>query len=101
MTSGASINPKTGLPKRHAALCYWRTIGKQWIFQSREPKLTRALKSLKNMRVYMRAITGGHLFCGAIECKASKARSIVRSMNRILREHQCECVELSGREGGK
>ena len=47
-----SINPKTGLPRFTAALCYWRTAGKRWIFQSREPKLSSALRKLKGMRAY-------------------------------------------------
>ena len=105
-----SINPITGLPRHPAALCYWRTIGKQWIFQSREPKLTAALKRIKGMRPYLSAIIGGHLYAGTLECTAAKARSIVRGLTRILDDisaHKTpakiaqEALLLSGREGGE
>jgi hypothetical protein len=96
-----SINPKTGLTRFPAALCYWRTMGKQWIFQSREPRLSSMLRTYKATRKYMTARTGGHLTSWAINCTAAKARSIVRSLNKELRRHTLQCIELTGREGGK
>jgi hypothetical protein len=96
-----TINPKTGLPRFPAALCYWNVGGKRWFFQSREPKLTAVLRSLKATRSYMTAWTGRHLTSWAIDCTAAKARSIVRSLNKELRRHNCECILLTGREGGE
>ena len=105
-----TINPKTGLPRYPAALCYWRTTGKQWIFQSREPKLSSALRKLKGMRPYLRSLHGGHLTAWATDCTTTKARSIVRSLTRILEEVSAhtrgvkiaqEPLLLSGREGGE
>lgn len=105
-----AINPKTGLPRHPAALCYWRTIGKQWVFQSREPKLTAAIRRIKGMRPYLSAIIGGHLYAGTMECTTAKARSIARSLTRILHDisaHNApakiaqEALLLSGREGGE
>ena len=105
-----TINPKTGLPRFPAALCYWRTVGKQWIFQSREPKLSSALRGIKGMRPYLRSWQGGHLAAYAIECTTAKAKSIVRSLTKILKDISAhtpgakiaqEPLCLTGREGGE
>jgi hypothetical protein len=105
-----TVNPKTGLPRFPAALCYWRTVGKQWIFQSREPKLTAVLRTLKGARPYLRSWQGGHLTAWAMDCTATKARSVVRSLTCVLNEISAhskgakiaqEPLLLSGREGGE
>ena len=105
-----SVNPETGLPLYPAALCYWRTMGKQWIFQSREPKLTALLRALKGARPYLRSWQGGHLTALAMDCTATKARSVVRSLTRALNEISAHSkgvkiaqapLLLSGREGGE
>jgi hypothetical protein len=114
-TLGASIvrntiNPKTGLPRYPAALCYWNTGGKRWFFQSREPKLTAVLRTIKGARPYLRSWQGGHLTAWAVDCTATKARSVVRSLTRALNEISAhskgvkiaqEPLLLSGREGGE
>jgi hypothetical protein len=99
--SANTVNPKTGLPRYPAALCYWNTGGKRWFFQSREPKLTAVLRDYRGTRNYMKAWIGGHLTSWVIDCTATKARSIVRSLNKQLRQHNRECVLLTGREGGE
>jgi hypothetical protein len=105
-----TVNPKTGLPRYPAALCYWRTVGKQWIFQSREPKLSAVLRTIKGARPYLRSWQGGHLTAWAMDCTATKARSVVRSLTRVLNEISAHTAGakiaqvpllLSGREGGE
>jgi hypothetical protein len=109
-----TVNPKTGLPRFPAALCYWRTVGKRWIFQSREPKLSAVLRAIKGARPYLRSWQGGHLSghlsAYAMDCTATKARSVVRSLTRELNTISAhtpgakiaqEPLLLSGREGGE
>jgi hypothetical protein len=105
-----TVNPKTGLPRFPAALCYWRTVGKQWIFQSREPKLTAVLRTIKGARPYLRSWQGGHLTAWAMDCTATKARSVARSLTRELNTISAhtrgakiaqEPLLLTGREGGE
>jgi hypothetical protein len=105
-----TINPKTGLPRYPAALCYWNVGGKRWFFQSREPKLSALLRTIKGARIYLRSWQGGHLTAWAMDCTATKARSVVRSLTRALNEISAhtrgvkiaqEPLCLSGREGGE
>ncbi len=103
-----SINPKTGLPRHPAALCYWHTTGKRWIIQSRLQPLSTALRRIKGARRYGYAIMGGHLTMWAMDCTAAKAKSVVRGLTKILRDISAqnapskiaqEPLCLSGREG--
>jgi hypothetical protein len=104
-----SINPKTGLTRFPAALCYWRTMGNRWIIQSRVQQLSTALRRIKGARRYGYAIMGGHLTMWAMDCTAAKAKSVVRGLTKILNDISAqdapakiaqEAFCLSGREGG-
>jgi hypothetical protein len=102
-----SINPKTGLPRHPAALCYWNTTGKRWIIQSRVQQLSTAMRRIKGARRYGYAIIGGHLTMWAMDCTAAKAKSVMRGLTKILRDISAhngrakiaqEPLCLSGRE---
>jgi hypothetical protein len=104
-----SINPKTGLPRHPAALCYWNTTGKRWIIQSRAQQLSTALRRIKGARRYGYAIMGGHLTLWAIDCTAAKAKGVIRGLTKILNDISAqsgaaktkqEALLLSGRAGG-
>jgi hypothetical protein len=104
-----SINPKTGLTRFPAALCYWRTMGSRWIIQSRVQQLSTALRRIKGARRYGYAIMGGHLTLWAIDCTAAKAKSVIRGLTKILHDISAqdapakikqEAFCLSGRVGG-
>ena len=103
------VNPKTGLTRFPAALCYWHTLGKQWVIQSRVQELSTALRRIKGARRYGYAIMGGHLTMWALDCTAAKAKSVVRGLTKILDDISAqngrakiaqEALLLSGREGG-
>lgn len=104
-----SINPKTGLTRFPAALCYWNTTGKRWVIQSRAQELSSALRRIKGARRYGYAIMGGHLTLWAIDCTAAKAKSVIRGLTKILNDISAqngpaktkqEAFCLSGRVGG-
>ncbi len=103
-----SINPKTGLTRFPAALCYWRTAGSRWIIQSRAQQLSTALRRIKGARRYGYAIMGGHLTMWAMDCTAAKAKGVIRGLTKILNDISAhngrakiaqEALLLSGREG--
>lgn len=104
-----SVNPKTGLTRFPAALCYWNTTGKRWVIQSRVQELSSALRRIKGARRFGYAIIGGHLTLWAIDCTAAKAKSLMRSLVKILNDISAqnapakikqEALLLSGRAGG-
>ncbi len=108
MTSN-SVNPKTGLTRFPAALCYWNTTGKRWVIQSRVQELSSALRRIKGARRFGYAIMGGHLTLWALDCTAAKAKSVIRGLTKILRDISAqsgaakikqEALLLSGRVGG-
>jgi hypothetical protein len=104
-----SVNPETGLPLYPAALCYWNTTGKRWVIQSRAQELSTALRRIKGARRFGYAIMGGHLTLWAMDCTAAKAKSVMRSLVKILNDISAqnapakikqEALLLSGRVGG-
>ena len=104
-----SVNPKTGLTRFPAALCYWQITGKRWIIQSRVQGLSSALRRIKGARRFGYAIMGGHLTLWAIDCTAVKLTSVLRGLTQILNDRSPQsrpaktaqaALLLSGRVGG-
>lgn len=104
-----SVNPKTGLTRFPAALCYWQITGKRWIIQSRVQELSSALRRLKGARRFGYAIMGGHLTLWAIDCTAVKLKSVIRGLTKILNDISPQsrpaktsqaALLLTGRVGG-
>lgn len=104
-----SVNPKTGLTRYPAALCYWQITGKRWVVQSRVQELSSALRRIKGARRFGYAIMGGHLTLWALDCTAVKAKSLMRSLVKVLNDISPqsrpaktaqEALLLSGRVGG-